>query len=228
MTNGVAADSLNAVLQNFDGVKLSNPRILVPRKVSASRDGIVRTTVMPTETVLRHQVRCTPPGVTLLSLTKTLDDIVWEQTMEFCLRKKFVTPSQLLEWSQRNNRVRRVLETRGGLEMPNTDSLLETLAIQLLRRDPRIPVPIRQFPIHLGTGRRLAKLDLCWPALGLFVELDGQQHEDQPVYDARRQTEVTAVTGWRCGRLTWDEVTQWPEATLRLLADPICVDCSLT
>ncbi|MEY2470150.1 MAG: hypothetical protein QOF21_2848 [Actinomycetota bacterium] len=115
-------------------------------------------------------------------------------------------------------RVRRVIRARGGLDIPHTDSLLETLAVQLIRR-ANLPVPTRQHPVfHPETGRLIAHVDLSWPELGIFLELDGQQHEDQPVYDARRQTEVTAVTGWRCGRLTWDEVNLWPASTSRLMA----------
>ena len=64
-----------------------------------------------------------------------------------------------------------------------------------------------------------ARLDLAWPDLGLFVELDGQHHQDQPVYDSRRETAVVAATGWPCGRFTWTEVTRVPHSTARRLAD---------
>jgi very-short-patch-repair endonuclease len=64
-----------------------------------------------------------------------------------------------------------------------------------------------------------ARVDLAWPDLGLFVELDGQHHKDQPVYDSRRETAVVAATGWRCGRFTWTEVVRVPTATARRLAD---------
>ena len=75
-----------------------------------------------------------------------------------------------------------------------------------------LPDPVRQ----LRVGH--ARLDLAWPALGLFVELDGQHHKDQPVYDARRETAVVAATGWLCGRFTWTEVVHTPNSTARRLA----------
>lgn len=135
---------------------------------------------------------------------------------------KAVTPGQVEAWSggtsARAKRIRRVVAGRGGINIPHTDSLLETLAVQLLRR-ANLPMPTRQHPVFdPASGRLIAHLDLSWPDLGVFLELDGQQHDDQPVYDARRQTEVTVITGWRCGRLTWDDVTRWPESTSRLLA----------
>jgi very-short-patch-repair endonuclease len=49
----------------------------------------------------------------------------------------------------------------------------------------------------------------------LFIELDGQQHKDQPVYDARRETAVVAATGWLCGRFTWREVVHLSTTTAR-------------
>jgi very-short-patch-repair endonuclease len=59
---------------------------------------------------------------------------------------------------------------------------------------------------------------LSWPGLGLFLELDGQQHAGQPVYGARRETAVVAATGWLPGRFTWHEVVSIPTTTARRLA----------
>jgi very-short-patch-repair endonuclease len=59
---------------------------------------------------------------------------------------------------------------------------------------------------------------LCWPELGVFLELDGQQHKDQPVYDASRQNRIAIATGWRPGRYTWDQIKNFAKATLREIA----------
>ena len=61
--------------------------------------------------------------------------------------------------------------------------------------------------------RQLAMFDEA----GFLVELDGQQHKDQPVYDARRETAIVAATGWLPGRFTWHEVTRIPLLTTRRL-----------
>ena len=111
-----------------------------------------------------------------------------------------------------------MIRNRGGLDVPQTDSLLETLAIQLIRREG-LPEPVRQYRVYDPvTGRVVARLDLAWPELGIFVELDGQQHKDQPVYDARRQTLVTTIKRWQCGRLTWEDVVVRPEWGAQQLA----------
>lgn len=71
---------------------------------------------------------------------------------------------------------------------------------------------MRQFRLVNEHGRARF-IDLCWPELGIFLELDGQGHKEQPVYDASRQNEITRLTGWRCIRLTWDQVHNWPDVT---------------
>ena len=66
-------------------------------------------------------------------------------------------------------------------------------------------------------GSFVARVDLSWPELGLFLELDGQHHAGQPVYDARRETAVVARTGWLPGRFTRHEVVVIPTTTARRL-----------
>ncbi len=232
ITDGVAVGTLSAVLRQFDGVELGSPEILVSRKTSARREGITRRTRVAAGGRVVGQVKCEAADATLLRLARQLDDQTWEQALEFCFRKTLVTDSQVTAWSCGSTvaarRVRRVVKVRGGLEVPHTDSLLETLAVQLMRDDPRLPTPTRQLPIlDPETGRVVARVDLCWPALRLFLELDGQQHNDQPVYDARRQNLVTAITGWRCARLTWDQVDRQQPETLNELAQ-LLLGCSLS
>ena len=64
----------------------------------------------------------------------------------------------------------------------------------------------------------VARVDLAWPDLGLFIELDGEHHLGQPVYDASRETAIVAATGWLPGRFTWTEVVRFPHSTARRLA----------
>ena len=76
---------------------------------------------------------------------------------------------------------------------------------------------MRQLVVSDGNGTVIARPDLSWPGIGLFIELDGQQHEDQPVHDAMRETAVVAATGWLPGRFTWHEVVHLPRTTARRL-----------
>ena len=147
----------------------------------------------------------------MIDLAPSLSDLMWEQALKSALRKGLTSVAAFDHVSVL--RVRRVLELR-PVEAPPTESLLETLMVQLVRTVPGLPDPVRQ----LRVDEAHARLDLAWPELGLFVELDGQHHKDQPVYDSRRETAVVAATGWLCGRFTWNEVVRIPHSTARRLA----------
>ncbi len=209
ITGGVCHGLVAGELHRFDNVYAGEPEVLVSRNFSGRRSGVTRTIAMPSAARV-GQVRCTHPADTLLELASRLDDDHWEQALEFCLRKRHVTREQLAEWAMTDRRIRRVVKARGAIDVPHTDSLLETLAIQLIRL-AGLPPPVRQYEVRdPKSGRIVARCDLAWPELGIFLELDGQHHADQPVYDARRQTLVTAITGWRCARMTWDDVVGKP------------------
>jgi hypothetical protein len=110
--------------------------------------------------------------------------------------------------------MQRVLSQR-PLGAPPTESLLETLMVQLVRAVPGLPPPSRQIEVFDAHGQFVARVDLAWPELGLFIELDGQHHKGQPLYDASRETAIVAATGWLCGRFTWTEVAHHPVPTVR-------------
>lgn len=79
-------------------------------------------------------------------------------------------------------------------------------------------MPTRQLEVYDEHGTFCGRLDLAVPETGFFVELDGEQHKGQPVYDARRETAIVAATGWLPGRFTWTEVTRLRMTTARRLA----------
>jgi hypothetical protein len=161
----------------------------------------------------------------MLDLAETLDDSRWEQALESALRKRLTTIKEVgvslveMQSSRRPGtaRIRRVLALRPA-GAPPTESLLETLMVQLARTVPGLPDPVRQLNVFGPDGRFDARVDLAWPELGIFIELDGQQHKGQPVYDANRETAVVAATGWLCGRFTWKEVVHLHIVTARRLA----------
>ena len=96
---------------------------------------------------------------------------------------------------------------------------METLALQLARPIPLLGKLTRQHEVRTREDLFVARIDLAQPDIGLFFELDGQQHKDQPVYDARRETAVVATTGMLPGRFTWHEITRIPRATQRRMAE---------
>ena len=170
-------------------------------------------------------VPCADGFTTIVDLAAVLDDRAWEHALESALRKGLLSVRELERALPELSRtrtpgtvlIRRVLALRPAGAAP-TESLLETLMVQLARDIPGLSPPVRQYRVYDAEGALIARVDLCWPALGLFIELDGQQHMGQPVYDARRETAVVAAPGWLVGRFTWREVVHLPRTTARRLA----------
>jgi very-short-patch-repair endonuclease len=206
-TGGVASHHLAGVLHGLDAVGLDGTWVTISRRASGRRERVSRRNLSPERITTVAGLPCTDGTQTMLDLGGTLSDLAWEQALESALRKRLTSMEAL---PGRGKPV--VLERRG--DVPPTESLLETLFVQLARTVPGLPDPVRQQEVE----RAHARLDLAWPELGLFVELDGQHHEGQPVYDARRETAVVAATGWLCGRFTWTEVVRVPTSTARRLA----------
>jgi very-short-patch-repair endonuclease len=211
-TGGVASHHLAGVLYGLDSVSVDGTWVTLARNASGRRPRVSRRDLPPERIVTVAGLRCTDGMQTLLDLVPPLSDAEWEQALESALRKRLTVVTAFDD--VRALRVRRVLERRPA-GAPPTESLLETLMVQLARTVPGLPEPVRQVWIEAARAR----LDLAWPELGLFIELDGQHHKGQPVYDARRETAIVAATGWLCGRFTWTEVVHTPRATARRLAD---------
>lgn len=216
---GIAGGRLAGVLLGLDAVTLDGPDFTVPPGSSNRRPG-VRRRALPADRVMAvHGVPCTDGLQTLIDLAAMLDDLTWEQALESALRRcltsvaaiEAVLPALGRARTPGVARIRRVLALRPP-GAPPTESLLETLMVQLIRTTSGVPEPVRQHEVYDVHGRFVARLDLAWPMEGAFAELDGQFHEGQPVYDASRETAVVAATGWLCGRWTWREVVFNPRA----------------
>jgi hypothetical protein len=86
-----------------------------------------------------------------------------------------------------------------------------------------LPAPEVNYPIYDEHGREVARVDLAWPALGLFLEFDGKikyqrllkEGEDPSevvVREKRREDMICRLTGWRCIRIVWADLYR-PEVT---------------
>jgi len=192
--------------------------------VALARCPVHRGRLSPERVVPIDGVRCADGTQTMVDLAASLDDLRWEQALESALRKRLTTIAELeamLDACERRGppgtaRIRRVLALRPP-GAPPTESLLETFMVQLARLVPGLGDPVRQFVVRDEHGVFVARVDLAWPELGLFLELDGEQHKGQPRYDANRQTAVIVATGWLVGRFTWTEVVHFPTPTRRRL-----------
>jgi very-short-patch-repair endonuclease len=205
-TGGVASHHLAGVLYGLDSVSLDGTWVTVPPTGNGRRPHVCRRALPEGCIVTVSGLSCTDGKRTLADLAASLNDAAWEQALESVLRKRLALIGEV-------SGNRRVLDRRPA-GAPPTESLLETLMVQLIRTVPGLPEPVRQLVIEAARAR----LDLAWPQLGLFIELDGQHHKGQPVYDASRETAIVAATGWLCGRFTWTEVVHTPRATARRLA----------
>jgi hypothetical protein len=205
-SGGPARGGLAGLLHRLDAAELDER--------PTSRKALVSHRV-----VVIDGVPCVDALQTLVDLAATLDDDRWEQALESALRRRLTSVAELDAVPAGTSgvpRIRRVLARRPP-GAPPTESLLETLALQLARTVPGLGEPVRQYRVVLPDGTFVARLDLCWPPRGFFLELDGQHHAGQPVHDARRETAVVAATGWLPGRFTWHEVTRIPRQTVRRL-----------
>jgi hypothetical protein len=181
-TGGAASGRVAAVLHGFDGVEIRGPDVTVPPGLSNQRIGVRRRTLPASAVVLVSGFACTSALQTLCDLAAELDDLVWEQALESALRRRLTSIDELeraVPGTRGAARMRRVLVMR-PCGAPPTESLLETLMVQLARTVPRLPTPDRQVEVCNESGEFVARVDLAWPGLGLFIELDGQHHPGQP------------------------------------------------
>lgn len=203
-TGGVASHHLAGALYGLDSVTLDGTWVTVSPTKNGRRARVCRRTLALERVIEVAGLPCTDGAQTMIDLASSLSPVLWEQALESALRKGLTTFDAIAG----------VAPITRAVAAPPTESLLETLMVQLARTVPGLPEPVRQLWIEAAHAR----VDLAWPALGLFVELDGQHHLGQPVYDARRETAVVAATGWLCGRFTWTEVVRLPTSTARRLA----------
>ena len=214
-TNGIACESLAATLYELDAIRLYAPYSTIPLRSDSNR-GTYRSDIAATTFTQGYE--CTTPARTLIDLARRLSRDELECALESALRKRLTTLDEIeieLKTKRHGNKAMRELLAVRPNGAPPTESLLETYMVQLIRDEPRLPEPTRQVGVFDEHGIRVARVDLAWPDLGIFIELDGEHHKDQPVYDARRETAVVAATGWLPGRFTWTEVTRVPKSTAR-------------
>jgi|GEM_PF-2272681 len=214
-TSGVASGALAGVLHGLDSVRLQGKLVTIPTERDSRLAAVQRADLEPQQTVTIDGYRCTNGAQTMIGLAVILNDLQWEQALESALHKRLLRVEDLGAVSdfRGSKRIRRVLALRPP-GVPPTESLLETLMVQLIRTESLLPAPQRQVIVLNKWDRFVARVDLAWPEHGIFLELDGQHHKDQPVYDANRQTAVVAARGWMPGRFTWHEVTRAPTSTL--------------
>jgi len=80
-----------------------------------------------------------------------------------------------------------------------------------------LPPPEVNYPIFDESGREVARVDLAWPAYGLFLEFDGKvkyerllregdSASDVVFREKQREDMICRLTGWRCIRIVWADL----------------------
>ena len=90
-----------------------------------------------------------------------------------------------------------------------------------------LPAPTPNYAIRDSEGNVIARVDLAWPELGLFVEFDGKMKyaalvrqgesvKDVILREQRREELICAMTGWRCLRIVWADLHRPAETASRI------------
>jgi hypothetical protein len=101
---------------------------------------------------------------------------------------------------------------------PGSGSVLESLTRVLLWRNGLCP-PASQWRIeHQGW---LGYLDFAWPAHKVALECDGYEwHSSRDMFEKDRlRWSTLSRLDWKCGVVTWFQVTTEPEYVVHLVAD---------
>ena len=180
VTGGTVSGGPAGELFGLDSVTAVRVDFTVPRGQSNQREGARRRDLGPDRVTVVEGVVVTSGLQTLLDLAAEVSDVVWEQVLESALRKKLTSIAEIEAALPAMSKaripgvrcIRRVLALRPA-GAPPTESLLETLAVQMIR-SAGLPTPQRQVEVFTADGRFVARVDLAWPELGVFLELDGQ------------------------------------------------------
>lgn len=109
---------------------------------------------------------------------------------------------------------------------PRIESVGESRTIHLCFAS-RLPLPQTQHGVRDSSGTLIGRVDFAWPELGVFLEFDGlvkyekllqpgERASDVVVREKLREQQICDATGWRCIRITWDDL-RYPARTAALI-----------
>jgi hypothetical protein len=177
---------------------------------------------LPTDLMSTGPLLHTGPLQTFADLATIESKKLLEYRVESGLRLGLVTEDQLWALAARPglrdcDRLEFVLQQRGR-GTPPTGSFLETVAVRVIRTCKVMPTPVRQYAIRIG--RRVIHVDLAWPEVRLYAEVDGRAFhdvDDASFYDDRWRTRQMSALGWLPIPLTARDLLRYPKNTGREL-----------
>jgi very-short-patch-repair endonuclease len=197
--------------------------VTVPRAMRRRIEGIVthRSRFLTSEDFVRHEsLPITTPARTLLDLATVLPSPELERAIARADRSGLVPPSDLLERARACAKhpgaltIRRLLENDQSPAFTRSEA--EARLLDLVRRG-------RLLRPQVNARLNGYEVDLLWAVDRLVVEVDGfAYHSSERAFtnDRRRDAALTAA-GFRVVRITWNDITKQPEATLVMLAQAL-------
>lgn len=163
-----------------------------------------------------------------LELTTVLDVEHALVEIDHLLHRKLTTPELLRERYASMTEWPRTLTTDLVLRLADgrSESVGETRS-RFLCWAQQLPAPIPNYAIYDAHGREIARVDLAWPTLGVFLEFDGRvkyeerRREGESVTNCvlrekARESLICELTGWRCIRLVWADLYRPDETAARI------------
>lgn len=189
-----------------------------------------RGQLAPGDVVERNGLSIVSAERTALELTLVLDVEHAMVEIDHLLHQGFTTVEQLRDryetmthWpdSLTTDLVLRLVDSR-------SESVGESRARYLCWAQ-HLPAPIPNHPILDERGVEIARVDLAWPTLGVFLEFDGKEkylrhrREGESVIDCvlrekQRESRICELTGWRCVRITWADLYRPADVASRVRA----------
>lgn len=175
-------------------------------------------TLDPRDVVQLDGLPVTAPARAALELA-TLTDVERALVpMNHLLHQGSVTHEQLREQSRamRHHPGSLGSDLVVALAQDRCESVGETRAFFLCWHEG-LPRPEVNHVVRDAYGGFVARVDLAWPDLGVFLEFDGrikyvrhlrdgEDAGDAVVREKRREERIRTATGWRCIRLTWADL----------------------
>jgi very-short-patch-repair endonuclease len=198
----------------------ASAEVIVPVTQRCRRPGIrvYRLGPLQHNEVTRHDgIPVTTPARTLLDLARVLTHNELERTLAEALALKLTSRRELKRLLGRHAAAPGAAGLAGLIERPNAPALTLSVAEERLRElvdKAGISQPETNVWVHGHC------VDLLWPNERFIVEVDGYAfHSSRNRFeqDRRRDAELAAA-GYHVVRVTWQQLTQEPEATLVRLA----------
>ncbi|MFN8036921.1 MAG: type IV toxin-antitoxin system AbiEi family antitoxin domain-containing protein [Acidimicrobiia bacterium] len=222
--DGLASHRGAARLWHPDGVATERLEVVVPHGWGRRLEGVLvheSRLLLPEDRRVVDGIPVTGPELTLLHLGAVLRPEAVEHALDDALRRQLTTLPRLrwrltvLGRRGRNGTatLRKLLAARAP-EVAVPESVLERRFLRLIR-EFGLPEPLGQWTVP-GIGRT----DFAWPEHHLVVELDGLRFHSsrrQLQDDSTRQNALTS-RGLTVLRFTWQDVHEYPERTVRLVA----------